>query len=354
MDCVRHLDGLIAIQMTQNKKEVEKCRARAKKDMMNRVRKQEKRFLVREYVYEKKIARETKRRSQSDSSKNKATWNGTGGSVVQQREERPFSELTSVGRNFEQNKTVLQSVKSHSSDTFRFGSRHFRILEALRDKFGSLQSKHGSRSEPKIIHQRSLDGNGLFSGLSKSNPSLLDQLELNCVENLPQSLDFQNHFGCDESSLSSRHVVRRFDDKGNVVTQVQYVPKRSCRVTNGSITSHTSHRSGLSTDTHLSSSLNDIHSLRSVEVDDSLSQSDMAMENIEAKALVTLMVSLNLEQFTDTLVKESLDLNTLLLCTDEDLKSIGFPLGPRRKILDAVKKRAAVLNHPGPMTDSRI
>lgn len=355
MECVRHLDGLIAIYVMRNKEEVDRHRRQAKKDMMKRIKKQDKSIQSRENAYEKKVAKETLRaRSKSENDYNKKdAWNGNGMSFSHRNTEKPFSELTSPGRSPEM--SDQKSVKSYSSETFQFGSKNKRIMGALRSKFSSLRS---SDKEPRMVSRKSLEDAGLVHSMSQSSPSLLDELESKVVENQHQSLasDSVDPYEVEYSDLAFGHVVKKFDDKGNVSTHVHYVPKSSAKVRNGSVASRTSHSSQHSSSSgHLSSSFNDIRSLKSIEFeDDTYSQSDMGTENTDSKTLVTFMASLNLEQFTTSLINESIDLSTLTLCTDDDLKDIGLPLGPRRKILDAVKKRNVVINHPGPMTDSKI
>ena len=353
MECVRHLDGLIAIHLMRNKKEVDRHRRQAKKDMLKRMKKQDKSIQSRENAYEKKVVKETRARSKSENDFNKNdTWNGNGMSLSYRYAEKPFSELTSPGWSPEM--ADKRSVKSYSSETYQFGSKNKRIMGALRSKFSSLRS---SDNEPRMVNRKSLEEAGLVHGMSQSSPSLLDQLESNIVENQHQSLasDAVDPYEAEYSDLAFGHVVKKFDDKGNVTTQVHYVPKNSAKMRNGSVASRTSHSSQHSSGSHLSSSFNDIRSLKSIELeDDTYSESDMGTENTDSKTLVTFMASLNLEQFSTSLINENIDLNTLTLCSDEDLKDIGLPLGPRRKILDAVKKRNVALNHPGPMTDSKI
>uniref|UniRef100_A0AAQ4RKG7 DDHD domain containing 2 n=1 Tax=Gasterosteus aculeatus aculeatus TaxID=481459 RepID=A0AAQ4RKG7_GASAC len=48
---------------------------------------------------------------------------------------------------------------------------------------------------------------------------------------------------------------------------------------------------------------------------------------------------LGLQQYLDTLQAENVDLESLALCQDGDLKDLGIPLGPRKKILDYVQKK---------------
>lgn len=345
MECVRHLDGLIAIHMMRNNKEVERQKKRAKKDMMKRVKKQEKVFQSRENAYEKKVAQETRKRSKSEIIGSKGTWTGNGTTVSGYHTEKPFSELTGSTSELN-NMSDRRSVKSYSSETFQSGSKSMRAMGALRSKFSSLR---GSDHEPKLVHQRSSNDSGLFEDIrmSTSSPSLLDQLESKVVGSQHESLisESADPYEKDDSDLAFGHVVKKYDDKGNVTTHVHYVPKNSAKWRNGSVASRTSQSS---------SSFNDIRSLKSIELEDTYSQSDMGSEYTESKSLVTFMAALNLDQFMTLLINESIDLNTLTLCTDEDLKDIGLPLGPRRKILDAVKKRNVALNNPGPMIDSKI
>ena len=354
MECVRHLDGLIAIHMMRNKKEVDRHRRQAKKDMMKRIRKRDKDVQRRDNAYERRVAKETRVRSKSMNDDQKDTWTGNGLSIPHKNAEKQFSQLTNVGHFPEQEKSnEKKSMKSHSSETFQFGSKKGRMMGVFRSKFSSLRS---SKDEPQIINRRSLEDAGLVRSFSQSTPSFLDQFESKAIENQHQSLasDSIDPYELDYSDLSFGHVVKKFDDKGNVTTHVHYVPKNPTKMMNGSVTSRTSLSSQLSSVSQLSSSLNDIRSLKSIELEDAFSLSDIETENTRNKTLVTFMASLNLEQFTTSLINERIDLSTLSLCSDDDLKDIGLPLGPRRKILDAVRKRNAALSHPGPMSDSKI
>ncbi|RWS29217.1 Usher syndrome type-1G protein-like protein [Leptotrombidium deliense] len=50
--------------------------------------------------------------------------------------------------------------------------------------------------------------------------------------------------------------------------------------------------------------------------------------------------------------KEKIDLEALMLLTEDDLKSLGLPLGPRRKIMTAIAKRRIVQQEPGIIRDT--
>ncbi|KFQ25819.1 SEC23-interacting protein, partial [Merops nubicus] len=50
---------------------------------------------------------------------------------------------------------------------------------------------------------------------------------------------------------------------------------------------------------------------------------------------------LSLAEYASTFEKERIDMESLLMCTVDDLKEMGIPLGPRKKIANFVKDRAA-------------
>ncbi|XP_037338081.1 phospholipase DDHD2 isoform X3 [Pungitius pungitius] len=62
--------------------------------------------------------------------------------------------------------------------------------------------------------------------------------------------------------------------------------------------------------------------------------------DLNCDTLQQTLSRLGLQQYLDTLQAENLDLETLALCQDGDLKDLGIPLGPRKKILDYVRKKS--------------
>uniref|UniRef100_A0A3P9J3E6 Ankyrin repeat and sterile alpha motif domain containing 4B n=1 Tax=Oryzias latipes TaxID=8090 RepID=A0A3P9J3E6_ORYLA len=94
------------------------------------------------------------------------------------------------------------------------------------------------------------------------------------------------------------------------------------------------------------------------EVDDddlNWDQDDLGLDDDEDKEnspLEVFLSALSLPQFTLAFSREHLDLEALLLCSDDDLKSIRIQLGPRKKILDAVARRRKAIESPGIMKDS--
>ncbi|XP_036163553.1 SEC23-interacting protein isoform X4 [Myotis myotis] len=71
--------------------------------------------------------------------------------------------------------------------------------------------------------------------------------------------------------------------------------------------------------------------------------SDLDVENEEVLTLQEALAALSLSEYVSTFEKEKIDMESLLMCTVDDLKEMGIPLGPRKKIANFVKDKAAKL-----------
>ena len=70
--------------------------------------------------------------------------------------------------------------------------------------------------------------------------------------------------------------------------------------------------------------------------------------------LTTFLQSLDITEVAQKLFDEKMDIDSLLLCEESDFSSIGLPLGPRKKLLAAVKVRRDTLTNPGKMEDTSL
>uniref|UniRef100_A0A4W5QZF2 USH1 protein network component sans n=1 Tax=Hucho hucho TaxID=62062 RepID=A0A4W5QZF2_9TELE len=70
--------------------------------------------------------------------------------------------------------------------------------------------------------------------------------------------------------------------------------------------------------------------------------------------LETFLASQGLGEFMPIFRKEKIDLEALLLCSDQDLTSIHIPLGPRKKLLEACKRRLDTLEEPEGIEDTEL
>lgn len=52
--------------------------------------------------------------------------------------------------------------------------------------------------------------------------------------------------------------------------------------------------------------------------------------------------------------KNEIDMETLMMLTETDVKSLGLPLGPYRRLCNAIQERREALATPGTISDSRL
>uniref|UniRef100_A0A3Q3ARF5 DDHD domain containing 2 n=1 Tax=Kryptolebias marmoratus TaxID=37003 RepID=A0A3Q3ARF5_KRYMA len=83
------------------------------------------------------------------------------------------------------------------------------------------------------------------------------------------------------------------------------------------------------------------HSLGSLILFDLLTNQRNGSRSREGNSdtLEQTLIRLGLQQYLSTLQAENLDLESLALCQDSDLRDIGIPLGPRKKILNYIKRK---------------
>ncbi|KAM9372738.1 ankyrin repeat and SAM domain-containing protein 4B [Phaethornis superciliosus] len=75
-------------------------------------------------------------------------------------------------------------------------------------------------------------------------------------------------------------------------------------------------------------------------------------EEAENTPLEVFLASQMLDEFLPVFMREKIDLDALMLCSDEDLQSIQIELGPRKKVLNAVNRRKQALKNPGKTVDT--
>ncbi|XP_054904790.1 phospholipase DDHD2 isoform X3 [Poeciliopsis prolifica] len=60
---------------------------------------------------------------------------------------------------------------------------------------------------------------------------------------------------------------------------------------------------------------------------------------LNSDTLEQMLTKLNLQQYLQILLAENVDMESLALCQDSDLRNLGIPLGPRKKILHYIRKK---------------
>lgn len=77
-------------------------------------------------------------------------------------------------------------------------------------------------------------------------------------------------------------------------------------------------------------------------------------EEDDTMPVLAFLSAHGLTEYIPLFTHEKVDLEALMLLGDDDLKTMGVPLGPRKKLLRAVEQRREALEDPGEVSDSRL
>ncbi|XP_037948008.1 Usher syndrome type-1G protein homolog [Teleopsis dalmanni] len=80
--------------------------------------------------------------------------------------------------------------------------------------------------------------------------------------------------------------------------------------------------------------------------------SDEDDQDVAGSPIQRFLAVWGLDEYINIFQKQQIDLDTLMLLTETDLKSLGLPLGPFRKLTFAIQERRNALANPGPIQDS--
>ncbi|CAH0701356.1 unnamed protein product [Spodoptera exigua] len=103
------------------------------------------------------------------------------------------------------------------------------------------------------------------------------------------------------------------------------------------------------------------HAYQPTEWTSAQSESSTITSDEEAEAeesgyasLERFLSAFGLSQYVQKFKDEQIDLDALMILTESDLKSLGLPLGPYRKLVTAIQERKQALSHPGPIMDTAL
>ncbi|XP_076311010.1 pre-mRNA splicing regulator USH1G-like [Tachypleus tridentatus] len=74
----------------------------------------------------------------------------------------------------------------------------------------------------------------------------------------------------------------------------------------------------------------------------------------DSTPIILFLAAHGMTEYIPLFTKEKIDLESLILLTDSDLKDLGLPLGPRRKLRQALEQRKKALENPGEVTDTKL
>ncbi|XP_017783952.1 PREDICTED: Usher syndrome type-1G protein homolog [Nicrophorus vespilloides] len=95
-------------------------------------------------------------------------------------------------------------------------------------------------------------------------------------------------------------------------------------------------------------------SIGSARFDDDISESEPEEEEEENSAIERFLTAWGLSEYLLRFDEQKIDLDTLLMLTESDLKTLNLPLGPHRKLVNAIAERKAALENPREVTDGKL
>ena len=301
MDCIRHLENIITHQITVDKNRIEKLQTKAKRDAENRVREKARvrRKLDREWekkvekqrrsamVAEVKLKRKGKL-SQHDFAQYKKETDSLGSESDSMDRKKMFSELIGIRSDTESTDYSSPRSKTTSPDELTF----------------SLTSFNTDPGNYAMMGNGHMKTNGYVSKISED-------------------------------------IVFSKRENNELESTYPFIKKNGHAKSNGVLNGNTPRANG-----RLGASVNG-------RLGNITSRSNMRRRpghhdptQANFSTLATFLNSLALDEFRELFVKEKIDLRAVTLCNESDLKEIGLPLGPRKKILDAIKKRDEAVTNP--------
>lgn len=319
MDCVRFLDTAAAKQTNQNPKKVALIKKEAVKEAEKRV----------------KLCEKVKKRHQSTMDKKVHNRPGSTGTVTEVSMGSALSNIGSMSRGNEQYSKLIAVEKT--------GSLSSRVK-------GTLQRKLGKKDQGSV-GKSDVDGNviflkqevsrkpGFMGVFNEQDEELLETDEIEIED------DESGESGGGQQSIFNRPGLGGFIFMNTMGTDSD----------DGS--SRNNENLGYLFQKEMSEADDDAAGFEEDGDAEPWQLDDLGLddgEDTETSPLDVFLSSISLPEFALAFSREHLDLEALMLCSDEDLKGIRIQLGPRKKILDAAARRKNALENPGIIKDSSL
>ncbi|XP_067285880.1 pre-mRNA splicing regulator USH1G [Pseudorasbora parva] len=376
MECVRYLDSIAAKQITINPKLVSKLKDRAFRNAEKRITNCEKLQRKHHERMEKHFLRESAAMDTSD------TMSYSSFSSTLSRRIPQFNTLDS---NMTYSQATLQSTtrgrtkilrrlekKKQSDGTFKIsedGRRSVRSLSGLQLGNDVMFMKQGTYVNPRQQSNPRLNIRNMFSGKQDIREDEDDE-----VDTVSRALSDPGLYDAAYSEISTdsgRDSLFNRPGLGTMVFRRNYVTDGLFRMgqNEGSVVG--SEPVGRAPNVRLRGRLPlRSPSLDEVSIGSSLSlqernlqdlpweEGDLGLEEEDdelqpsSAPLEVFLASQGLSDFLSIFNREQMDLEALLLCSEQDLTSIHIPLGPRKKLLDTCSRRNRVIDGAGGMQDT--
>ncbi|XP_067472507.1 ankyrin repeat and SAM domain-containing protein 4B [Thunnus thynnus] len=322
MECVRFLDAAASQQTNQNPKKVANLKKEATKEAEKRVKHCEK----------------VKKKHQNKMDK---MYRGAGntGSVSEASIGSAFSSggtMTSVNEQFSK---LIAADKSGSLSTRVKGTLQRKL--GKKDK-GTLQRSGGDGNVIFLKQENGASEKPEFLGVfSEQDENMLDE---------DGTAGFEDDYDDDEEQGQVKQSIFNRPGLGGLIFM------KPMALESDDMPSGNNESLGFLVQNNLFEAEEDVAGFEgNVDADLPWEQEDLGLDDDEdedTSPLDAFLSAISLPEFSLAFNREHLDLEALMLCSDEDLKGIRIQLGPRKKILEAVNRRKNALETPGIMKDS--
>ncbi|CAH0774182.1 unnamed protein product [Bemisia tabaci] len=361
-----YLDKTAAKQEMTNKKKVDAKKEKALKDAERRRKKYEERMkkerekekkqikkVEKELLGGNKIDNETPiptlplsvRRTVSDTTSSQSFTQLVGGGASNgTMSKKPANAVVGV-------KKILDRKLRNGSQS-KNGS-DFKVREVEEDGTKSTRSLTGQMRDSQIIYVNSYDNKmeagkrGRLTNVfelqrSVSQPDYLNNIKTNGNEN--------NHFH-DQGSMFDRPGFGSVAFRKSITATLNAIPRSDTEIENSSIGS-----AGSLAKRNQQHSSNSENILLWGQEDLNISDEENVSSNDSSQwfPLQRFLVATGVSEYTPKFIEQRIDLEALLMLSDEDLITLGIPMGPRRKLLNAVLERKKALEKPGDILDSKL
>ncbi|XP_065116735.1 pre-mRNA splicing regulator USH1G [Paramisgurnus dabryanus] len=375
MECVRYLDSIAAKQITINPKLVSKLKDRGFRNAEKRIRNCEKLQRRHHERMEKRFLRETAATDALDT----MSYSSFGSTLS-----RKIPQFNNLDPNMTYSQATLQSTargktkiqrrldkKKHGDGTFKIsedGRRSIRSLSGLQLGNDVMFLKQGTYAGPRQQSNPRLNIRNVFSGKQDMRVDEEDE------DNVSRAISDPGLYDAAYSEISTdsgRDSLFNRPGLGTMVFRRNYVTDGLFRMGRDEGSVAGSEPVGRAPNVRLRGRLPmRSPSLDEVSVDSSLGlqernlqdlpweEGDLGLEEEDdeqqpsSAPLEVFLASQGLTDFISIFNREQMDLDALLLCSEQDLISIHIPLGPRKKLLDACSRRNRVLDGDEDMQDT--
>uniref|UniRef100_A0A4W4F7F3 SAM domain-containing protein n=1 Tax=Electrophorus electricus TaxID=8005 RepID=A0A4W4F7F3_ELEEL len=348
MDCVRYLDSIVAKQMTLNPKLVTKLKERAVRTAERRIKACTKLQHKHQLHMEKRFLKEAVAMDIPDFSNVYSS--------VSSRQVHATLHFTAKA------KTMIQKClerKTQGDSTFKIsedGRKTVHSLSGLQLGSDVLFLRQGPASHQHVRNMFDLDGmaddddddaDTVLRALSE--PGLYDTTYSEVYEDSSQDSLFSR------PGLGMLVFRRRYDGEGMLSSQDELYSKVGSKPVGHVSNVHLQGRLPPSPSPGSLASLQDRNLQDLPWDDDDLGLEDDVVElQYSSAALEVFLAAQSLSDYFSMFLREHMDLENLLLCSEADLAAIHIPLGPRKCLIEACRRRSHTLQQAGAMHDTEL